>query len=600
MDPALSILRDQFGHQAFRGFQQEVINHVHGGGDALVLMPTGGGKSLCFQIPALLRDGVGVVISPLIALMHDQVAALRQNGIPAMLINSSLEGHEVAQVFEALNRGEVKLLYMAPERLLMEHMLALLDRLPISLFAIDEAHCVSQWGHDFRPHYLQLSMLHQRFPHVPRIALTATADDVTRQEMVKRLQLQEAQQFVSSFDRPNIRYRVVSKERPKEQLKKFLQQEHKDDSGIVYCLSRKRVEETARWLAEQGWDARPYHAGLSKEEREANQTHFLQGDGVIIVATIAFGMGIDKPDVRFVVHLDLPKSMEAYYQETGRAGRDGKPANAFMTYGYEEVALLRQFVENSDAEESFKEVERQRLDTILGFCETATCRRQVLLRYFGEELEKPCGNCDVCLSPVQTWDGLEAAQMALSCIYRTGQKFGMTYLIEVLLGKETDRIVENGHHQVSTFGIGKGRSENTWRSVYRQLVAAGYLTLDRQGNRSLLLTEACRPVLRGEKGIRFRKDGPGGAKKVFKRRYKVAFPDHGDQLLWDALVAWRKEEAATQGVAPYIIVTNAVLEALVEQRPSNLRNITDVPGIGRYKKELYGETLLKLVHAHPS
>ena len=437
LSTAQQILRDTFGYTSFRGAQQAIVEHVVSGGDALVLMPTGGGKSLCYQIPALLRDGVGIVVSPLIALMQDQVDALKQLGVPAAFLNSSLEAEEAREVSRQLMRGELKLLYVAPERLMTEGFLNLLERLQqenrIALFAIDEAHCVSQWGHDFRPEYRALTVLHERFPGVPRIALTATADAPTRSEIVERLALEQAQQFVSSFDRPNIRYRVTLKDNARQQLKTFLETEHPDDAGIVYCLSRKKVEETAAWLKEQGWDALPYHAGLDTATRNANQKRFLREEGVIMVATVAFGMGIDKPNVRFVAHLDLPKSMEGYYQETGRAGRDGLPANAWMTYGLGDVVSMRQMLLSGDAPEERKRVELQKLDALLGFCESTACRHQTVLRYFGEEHPGDCGQCDNCLSPVDTWDATKAAQMALSCVYRTGQRFGVVHLIDVLL-----------------------------------------------------------------------------------------------------------------------------------------------------------------------
>ncbi|MFZ1538008.1 MAG: DNA helicase RecQ, partial [Chromatiaceae bacterium] len=502
----LDLLRRVFGYSDFRGAQERIIGRVIAGGDALVLMPTGGGKSLCFQIPALVRPGTGIVVSPLIALMQDQVDALHQLGLRAAFLNSSLNAGEARAVEQGLVSGQFDLLYVAPERLLSERFLSLLDQSRLALFAIDEAHCVSQWGHDFRPEYIQLNLLHERWPHIPRIALTATADGLTRQEIVERLDLAEADHFVSSFNRPNIRYRVVQKDQPRRQLLRFLREEHAGDSGIVYCLSRRSVEEVADFLRGEGFQALPYHAGLPAETRRQNQAAFLRDDQIIMVATIAFGMGIDKPDVRFVAHLDLPKSLEGYYQETGRAGRDGLPANAWLAYGLSDMVTLRHFIDISEAEERFKRVEHHRLNAMLGFCETTACRRQVLLNYFGEEQERPCGNCDTCLEPVESWDGTQAARKALSCIFRTGMRFGANYLIEVLLGKDTARIKSCGHDRVSTFGIGQDLSADEWKSVYRQLVAAGLVRVDLAGHGALQLTEQSRPVLRGESKVRLRRD----------------------------------------------------------------------------------------------
>ena len=471
--PALRVLRSVFGYEQFRGAQAAIIDEVAAGRHALVLMPTGGGKSLCYQIPAILRPGVGIVISPLIALMQDQVDALREAGVRAGFINSSLGPAEYGATMRALEAGELDLLYLAPERLNLSGTLEMLDRLDIALFAIDEAHCVSQWGHDFRSDYLSLSLLAERFPEVPRIALTATADKATRAEIIERLGLQDAAHFVTGFDRPNIQYRITQKRNAKQQLLEFLRREHADDAGIVYCLSRRKTEDTAQWLREQGFDAIPYHAGLSAADRLAHQQRFLRDDGVIVVATIAFGMGIDKPDVRFIVHLDLPKSIESYYQETGRAGRDGEPATAWMVYGLQDVIKLRQMMDTSQGNEQFKRLERMRLDAMLGLCEITSCRRQALRQYFGEEAPDQCGNCDACLSPAPTWDGTVAAQKALSCVYRTGQRFGVGYLIDVLDGVENERILQNGHHQLSTFGIGRDLRKAQWQSVFRQLVARG-------------------------------------------------------------------------------------------------------------------------------
>ncbi|MBF0434082.1 MAG: DNA helicase RecQ [Magnetococcales bacterium] len=510
----MEVLRRYFGYDHFRGFQREIIEHVLQGGDAIVLMPTGGGKSLCFQIPAIMRPGVGVVISPLIALMQDQVGALQQLGIRAAFINSSMSWQEAMVVTDEAKRGRLDLLYMAPERVVTGSALDLLSRIPLALFAIDEAHCVSQWGHDFRPDYLGLTVLAERFPEVPRLALTATADPPTRAEIAKRLRLENARSFVASFDRPNIQYRVVAKKNPQAQLLHFLRREHVGDAGIVYCLSRAKVDETAQWLVQQGWNALPYHAGLPNGVRKVNQQRFLCEKGVIIVATIAFGMGIDKPDVRFVAHLDLPKSMEAYYQETGRAGRDGLPANAFLTYGLEDVVLLRQFIEWSSAEERIKRIEHGKLETLIGFCETVQCRRRMLLAYFGDDPPETCSNCDNCLRGMETWDGLVVAQKALSCVYRTQQMFGVLHVIDVLTGIKTEKVLSHGHDKISTFGIGKELTPGQWRSVFRQLVAGKYLEMDVEGYGGLRLCEASRPLLRGEKTILFRMEKGLGKKSA--------------------------------------------------------------------------------------
>ena len=499
------VLDRVFGYGAFRGEQEAIIEHVAGGGDCLVVMPTGGGKSLCYQIPALLRAGVAVVVSPLIALMQDQVDALRQTGVRAGYLNSTLTFGEVRAIEDGARAGRLDLLYVAPERLMGERTLALLDGLRIALFAIDEAHCVSQWGHDFRPEYLQLSVLHERYPGVPRIALTATADEPTRREIAERLGLGGARVFVSGFDRPNIRYAIVPKRNAREQLLRFLDAEHRGHAGIVYCLSRRKVEETAQWLRGRGYDALPYHAGMGAEERKRHQDAFVREDGVIIVATIAFGMGIDKPDVRFVAHLDLPKSIESYYQETGRAGRDGLPADAWMAYGLADVITLRQMVEGSEAGEQRKRLEVRKLDAMLGLCELTTCRRRTLLAYFGETRAEPCGNCDNCIAPPEAWDATEAARKALSCVYRTGQRFGAGYVIDVLLGKDNERIRGFGHHRLSTFGIGADLDVSTWRSVFRQLVARGLMRVDVEGFGSLKLTGESRAVLRGACEVRLRR-----------------------------------------------------------------------------------------------
>ncbi|MCH9670840.1 MAG: DNA helicase RecQ, partial [Gammaproteobacteria bacterium] len=501
-----SVLKRVFGYDAFRGPQAEIIAHTIEGGDALVLMPTGGGKSLCFQIPSLIREGVGVVVSPLIALMSDQVDALRQAGVRAAYLNSTLSRNEYEAVENAVRAGELDILYLSPEGLSSDRVRNLLDECEIALFAIDEAHCVSQWGHDFRPEYLGLSSLGERFPRIPRIALTATADEPTQKEIVERLGLGHAPVFISGFDRPNIRYHVVPKANARGQLLAFLKGNHRGDAGIVYCLSRKKVDETATWLESEGFQALPYHAGLDTHVRESHQNTFVHGDAVVIVATIAFGMGIDKPDVRFVAHLDLPKSIEAYYQETGRAGRDGLPSNAWMAYGLQDVITLRQMIDGSEANEARKRLESRKIDAILGFCELTACRRPTLLGYFGEHYEGQCGNCDNCLETVQTWDATEPARKALSCVYRTGQRFGVGYVIDILLGKTNERVRRFGHEQLSTFGIGSELNVQQWRSVFRQLIARGLLRLDIEGYGALTLTDECRPLLRGDASIELRRD----------------------------------------------------------------------------------------------
>ena len=597
------ILHDVFGYASFRGAQQAIVEHVASGGDALVLMPTGGGKSLCYQIPALLRRGVGIVVSPLIALMQDQVDALRQLGVQAAFLNSSLDAEAAREVTGRLLRGELNLLYVAPERLLMPGFLAMLEQVQagpgVALFAIDEAHCVSQWGHDFRPEYRGLTVLHERFPDVPRIALTATADAPTRREIVERLALEQAQQFVSSFDRPNIRYRVTQKDNARQQLKAFLEAEHPNDAGIVYCLSRNKVDETAAWLKEQGWDALPYHAGLDAATRNTNQRRFLREEGVIMVATVAFGMGIDKPNVRFVAHLDLPKSMEGYYQETGRAGRDGLPANAWMTYGLGDVVSMRKMLMSGDAPEERKRVELQKLDALLGFCESTACRHQTLLRYFGEEHPGGCMQCDNCLSPVDTWNATQAAQMALSCVYRTGQRFGVAHLIDVLLGKETAKVEQFRHQQLSTFGIGKELAQAQWSSVYRQLVAAGLLTVDMEAYGGLRLTDDARPVLRGEREVWLRRDAEPAQRKTSKAergsRLREAFAGANEDPLWQALKAKRLVLAREQGVPPYVIFHDSTLLEILKRRPGSLNEFGQISGVGQAKLAKYGDAFLKVV-----
>ncbi len=599
----LYLLRTVFGYDSFRGQQAAIIDTVCAGEDALVLMPTGAGKSLCFQIPALARPGVGVVVSPLIALMQDQVLTLQEAGVSAAMLNSSLTAEKAAATERQLLAGELDLIYVAPERLLTNRFLELLDRLAdtnnggpgIALFAIDEAHCVSQWGHDFRPEYLQLSLLHERWPEVPRIALTATADGRTQQEIIHRLGLEQARVFLSSFDRPNIRYRVIPKQSGREQLLRFLREQHQGDAGIVYCLSRNKVEETAAWLSEQDIPALPYHAGLSSQQREQHQNRFLNEDGIVMVATIAFGMGIDKPDVRFVAHLDLPKSLEAYYQETGRAGRDGLPASAWMAYGLQDAVTLRQMLSQGDASEQQKRVELAKLNAMLGYAEVTGCRRQVLLNYFGESGHPPCGNCDNCLEPPETFDGTIVAQKALSCVFRTGQRFGVGYLIDVLLGKDDERIKQFGHHALTVFGIGKELDDKDWKSTYRQLVAAGFLRVDHDSHGALKLTEEARPLLKGEIKIQLRKELRGRKKKTTR---EAAFSNDADELLWNALRDKRRELAKEHSVPPYVIFHDATLKAMLEQRPSSIDELALISGVGARKLEAYGAEFLEVLLEH--
>ena len=594
------VLHEVFGYESFRPLQGDIVQEVVGGGDALVLMPTGGGKSLCYQVPALVRPGTAVVISPLIALMQDQVAALKQLGVKAAFLNSTMDFEQARATEYALMTGELDLLYCAPERLIQPRTIELLHNASLSLFAIDEAHCVSQWGHDFRSDYLQLSMLAEEFPGIPRIALTATADERTRKEISERLSLTQARHFISGFDRPNIQYRITPKTNANKQLLDFIKAEHESDCGIVYCLSRNKVDATARLLASKGYLALPYHAGLTAEERARNQERFLREDGVIIVATIAFGMGIDKPDVRFVAHLDLPKSLEAYYQETGRAGRDGKPSTAWMVYGLQDVIKLRQMLEASLGNDQFKRVERQKLDAMLGLCEVTQCRRQVLLRYFGDTLEQPCGNCDTCLNPPETWDGTVAVQKALSCVYRTGQRFGVNYVIDVLRGSENERILQSGHQAISTYGIGQDLSATEWKSVFRQLVANGYLRADPEGYGALQLTERCRPMLKGEQPIQLRKDPVqkkgSGSKSSGSRASGQDIRDQiTDHAGWDALRACRKELADKQGVPPYVIFHDTTLFEMLQRRPGSIEELGEISGVGAAKLEKYGETFLQAI-----
>ncbi|KAF0843844.1 ATP-dependent DNA helicase RecQ [Methylovorus glucosotrophus] len=603
---AQEVLESIFGYNQFRGPQQDVVEHLAQGGDALVLMPTGGGKSLCYQIPALLRPGLAIVVSPLIALMQNQVEALQQLGVEAAFLNSSLQADEAYQLQQRILSGDIKILYVAPERLMLGSFLSLLDEVQahigLALFAIDEAHCVSQWGHDFRPEYRQLTILHERFPDVPRVALTATADAPTRAEIIERLNLEHARQFISSFDRPNIRYRIVLKNNARQQLEQFLETEHPNDAGIVYCLSRRKVDETAAWLQSRGWNALPYHAGLDAATREKHQRQFLREEGIIMVATIAFGMGIDKPNVRFVAHLDLPKSMESYYQETGRAGRDGLQANAWMAYGLGDVVSMRQMLDSGDAPEERKRVERQKLDALLGFCEATGCRHQGILRYFGEAHPGDCAQCDNCLTPPDTWNATEAARMALSCVYRTGQRFGTGHLIDILIGKVTPQVEKFNHQQVSTFGIGKQYSVAQWSSVFRQLAASGLLEVDIAAYGGLRLTEAARPVLRGECEVWQRQDPTPAGNRMSKAerssRAKEAFAGAQDDPLWQALRAKRMELAKEQGVPPYVIFHDSTLLEILNRKPQSLTELGQIGGVGQAKLARYGDDFLKVLEDH--
>jgi ATP-dependent DNA helicase RecQ len=595
-DAVLAVLKNTFGYAAFRGSQRAIVDHLIRGGDALVLMPTGGGKSLCYQIPALMRIGTAVVVSPLIALMQDQVAALTQAGVRAAFLNSTLNYQQATRVEDAFLNGDLDLLYVAPERLVTPRCLELLARGRPSLFAIDEAHCVSQWGHDFRPEYLQLSVLNERFRGVPRIALTATADPQTRAEIIARLSLDAARIFVSSFDRPNIRYTIVDKADARGQLLKFIRAEHAGDAGIVYCLSRKRVEETARWLVSQGVGALPYHAGMSAQARNENQAIFQREDRIVMVATIAFGMGIDKPDVRFVAHLDLPKSIEGYYQETGRAGRDGAAANAWMAYGLGDVVQQRRMIEASEASDAYKRLSTAKLNSLLGLCESAQCRRVQLLAYFGETAQS-CGNCDNCLQPPQTWDATAAARQALSAIYRTEQRFGAVHLIDVLRGKDSEKIRSWDHHKLGVFGLGEDVSEAEWRNVFRQLVAMGYASVDQTAYGALKLTELARPVLRGEMQVLLRRsEKPKPSKRP---RAGMAAPSADGAIDADRLArlkSWRSEQSKLQGVPAYVILHDATLEQIALRRPRDFGSLADIAGIGKRKLEQYGDALIAIAN----
>jgi len=593
LDQAQRILKDVFGYDAFRGNQGAIIERVGSGGDALVLMPTGGGKSLCYQVPALLREGLAVVVSPLIALMDDQVATLDELGVSAVALNSTLSADEQRDIAERIRRGEIKMLYLAPERLVQPRMLAFLQRLEIALFAIDEAHCVSQWGHDFRPEYMQLGQLAELFPNVPRIALTATADKRTREEIVQRLHLENAERFLSSFDRPNIFYRIVPKEQPRKQLLGFLA-ERRGDAGIVYCMSRKKVDDLAAFLTEQGFPALPYHAGLPNELRAYHQKRFLNEEGLIMVATIAFGMGIDKPNVRFVAHLDLPKSLEAYYQETGRAGRDGLPADAWMAYGLQDVIFLKQMLNNSEGDERHKRVEQHKLDAMLALCEETRCRRQALLAYFDEELPRPCGHCDNCVDGVQTWDATEPARQALSAIYRSGQRYGVGHLVDVLLGRDNDKVRGLGHQHLSVFGVGKALSEGEWRSLFRQLVARGLADVDLEGFGGLRLSDSCRPLLRGEVTLELRRDLSSKAPKPASSAASQLVRSE-ERETWEALRTLRRKLAEEHSVPPYVIFPDATLLEMLRSQPASLADMARISGVGARKLERYGQAFLEVL-----
>ena len=599
----LEVLRRVFGYTSFRGQQQEIVEHVIAGGDAIVLMPTGSGKSLCYQLPALLRPGFGVVVSPLIALMKDQVDALRQAGVRAAALNSGLPAGESGDVESAARAGALDLLYLSPERLTMPHCMALLKGCRIALFAVDEAHCISQWGHDFRRDYQALGILKEKFPETPVMALTATADGPTRRDIAEQLHLEEARLFAAGYDRPNLLYRVVAKRNAREDLLRFLDDEHPGDAGIVYCLTRRSVEETAAWLSARGREALPYHAGLPSETRALHQTRFLREEGVIIVATIAFGMGIDKPNVRFVAHLAAPKNLEAYYQETGRAGRDGLPSDAWMSYGIADVMNLRRLTEAGDLSEAQRRIERQKSEALIGFCETVSCRRQALLGYFGERDHPPCGNCDNCKDPVASFDGTVAAQKALSAVYRTGQRFGAHHLVDVLVGNATERVGHLGHDRLKTFGVGTEFDKNGWLSVIRQLLAQGLLLLDRDGHGGLMLAPSASDVLRGTREVHLRTEAARERKPGRRRRTTGgtadATLDPAAQTLWAALRAWRLEEARRQELPPYVIFHDTTLIEVARRRPASLEALADIPGIGRSKLERYGAAVIAIAGGEP-
>ena len=593
-DTPLSLLSRVFGYSEFRGDQASIVDTLIAGDDALVLMPTGGGKSLCFQIPALLREGCAVVVSPLIALMQDQVAALRELGIAAAFLNSSLDGAAAMQVEREFATGQLKLLYVAPERLLTPRFQGLLEQARIALFAIDEAHCVSQWGHDFRPEYLGLSALHERFPDVPRIALTATADTATRAEILTRLDLHSARVFVASFDRPNIRYHISEKTEPRRQLLDFLAG-HTGEAGIVYCSTRKKVEETADALKQAGFTALAYHGGMDNDTRRRHQEKFLREDGVVMVATLAFGMGIDKPDVRFVAHMDLPRSVEGYYQETGRAGRDGEPAEAWMAWGLQDVVTQRRFIDEGEAEDAHKRSAHGKLDALVGLCEAASCRRVALLSYFGEA-SKACGNCDVCINPPTLWDGTEAAQKLLSTVYRTGQRFGAGHVLDVLLGKQTEKVEKFGHAALSVFGIGASQTDKVWRAVLRQLVVRGLMEVDHTAYGALKLTAAARPVLKGEETVMLRAIEVRTKQRKSRLASSSGTGYHDDEdPLFIALRAWRRETANEKGIPAYVILHDATLREIAARRPATLAELGEISGLGAKKLEAYGEAVLGVV-----
>ncbi len=598
---ALHILQTVFGYPVFRGQQAEIVSQVANGGDALVLMPTGAGKSLCYQIPALVREGVGVVISPLIALMQDQVDALAEVGVRAAFLNSTQSFDESMRIERMVRTGELDLVYVAPERLMTPRCLDLLESAKIALFAIDEAHCVSQWGHDFRPEYIKLSILHERFPAVPRVALTATADAQTRQEIIERLQLEEARQFVSSFDRPNIRYQIVEKDNGRKQLLDFIQSEHAGDAGIVYCLSRKKVEETAAFLNEHGVRALGYHAGMETPQRATNQSRFLREESIVMVATIAFGMGIDKPDVRFVAHLDLPKSIEGYYQETGRAGRDGAPANAWMAYGLQDVVQQRRMIEESEADETYKRVQSGKLDAMLGLCETLSCRRARLLEYFGQAAG-PCGNCDSCLNPAVSFDATVPVQKLLSAIYRTDQRFGAGHVIDVLRGADSEKVKQWGHERLQTYGVGADRGDAEWRAILRQAIALGLVSVDYDAYNSLKLTELARPVLRGEKPVQMRQYQKPERQKRSKGRntakdYAEAGMSAAEVTLFEKLRWWRMEAARKHNVAAFVIFHDSTMREIAKARPTSLAELRGVSGVGEKKLESYGSEIISLIES---
>lgn len=590
------VLRSIYGYQNFRGQQAEIIDHILAGGNAFVLMPTAAGKSLCYQIPSLCRPGVGVIVSPLIALMQDQVDALRELGIKAAAINSSQDRESIRETEKMIRAGALDMVYVAPERLLMDDFLSLLDESKIALFAIDEAHCLSQWGHDFRPHYAQLSLLATRYPGIPRIALTATADAPTRKDIVACLQLEQGRSFIAGFDRPNIHYSIAVKDNPRQQVLRFIKDNHANDSGIVYCLSRNAVEETTQWLNAQGFKALAYHAGLAADVRARHQERFLREDKMIMVATVAFGMGIDKPDVRFVAHMTIPRNIEAYYQETGRAGRDGLPANALMTYGMADAAMQRSFIDSSNAPDQQKRIEHQKLNALLGLCETVRCRRQVVLAYFGDDCP-PCGNCDNCQAPPETFDGSIAAQKALSCVYRTGQRYGVAYLIDVLLGKPTDRIMQSGHDRVSTFGIGTEFSKSDWPGIFRQLVAQNLLSVDIAEHGGIKITTQGEAFLRSKPPLPLRRTVKAA---ISGRRLAANEAENfaGDQKLLDILKATRLALARAQNVPPYVIFHDKTLYQMATEKPKSFVDLARVYGMGERKLERYGGAFLEAIARH--